>query len=123
MNSETIEQQEFTHINMDGVPHLGPIRYIKAPISPTFKDAGGSNSEQCMVCGRKVNTLTAHAFHAINGGGYLLHPDDEYNYVYDGGDMCTQYVGPDCLRRYPQLKEYEHKAGGGINQPYEQIAA
>jgi hypothetical protein len=120
--ANNIEQQEFTSVNMDGVPHLGPIRYIRVPQSPSYKWQGLVNEANCLVCGRDVKIAKAHAFHAINGGGSFLHPDDEPNYVSDGGDMCTQYVGPDCLRRFPQIKEYEHKANAGINEASELAA-
>lgn len=37
--------------------------------------------------------------HIIEGGAEILHPDDESEYVSDGGDMYFFPVGMDCAKK------------------------
>lgn len=55
----------------------------------------------CVHCGRKLNPTRAWTVHPINGGGVLLHPDDEAKYVPDGGDMGCWDLGPECAKKVP----------------------
>lgn len=36
--------------------------------------------------------------HCVNGGMFVLHPDDESSYVSDAGDMGCWPIGNDCAR-------------------------
>lgn len=69
----------------------------------------GSGAYPCVVCGLPVARPRFYV-HMIEGGGVALHPDFEATWVADGGDMGLYPVGPECLRRHPELKPYLHKA-------------
>jgi hypothetical protein len=92
---------------------------VKVPRSPHWLSEGGydlqlgENNGVCCVCNRRVDIRRAWGVHMIEGGYSLLHPDSEPDYVSDGGDMCLQFVGTDCYRRFPELKGYGRKPGKG----------
>ena len=73
------------------------------------RSARSGDAYPCVVCGIPV-TRPRFVCHVIEGGGVALHPEDEALYVPDGGDMCCQPVGTDCLRRHPELKPYASRA-------------
>lgn len=53
----------------------------------------------CAVCGREL-TGKQFVVHVINGGGEVLHPDDEFLYEPDGGDLGCHYIGPECRKKF-----------------------
>ncbi len=63
----------------------------------------------CIVCGLPAPAPKFYC-HVVEGGGVALHPDDEALYVPDGGDMCHLPLGPECLKRHPELKPYAIRA-------------
>ena len=82
---------------------IEPDRFVK-----NRERTGNGDLPMCIVCGKGVKNVR-HTLHVINGGHTALHPDDESLYVSDGGDMYHFPVGPDCLRRHPELREYVTK--------------
>jgi len=66
--------------------------------------------QPCAVCGRTIrNEARAVWVHIVDGGGVILHRDDEAAYASDGGDLGLYPVGPECAKRIP--KEYRQPAG------------
>ncbi len=54
----------------------------------------------CIKCQKDLKPDRAyHAIHIINGGAWILHPEDETLYVSDGGDMYYFEIGDDCARQ------------------------
>jgi len=61
------------------------------------------NSLGCVRCRAKVNEKKAKWVHVIAGGGEVLHPSDEKNYVADGGDLGGYPVGPECAKFFGEF--------------------
>jgi hypothetical protein len=55
----------------------------------------------CIVCGLPIDGQKAKWIHVIDGGCRAAEDGDEID---PGGDMYWHPIGPDCLRRQPQLK-------------------
>jgi hypothetical protein len=76
---------------------------------------GTSRHDPCMICGKEVAKPTRWV-HIVDGGGVLLHVDDEQAYQEwggDAGDMGWMPIGPDCYREYKErLAGFVH---GGSN--------
>lgn len=62
----------------------------------------------CVICGRAVTSSRARYVHLFFGD--LVVTDEEANLIYDeegdGGDLGHYPVGPDCLRKHPELRNY-----------------
>lgn len=56
----------------------------------------------CAVCGRELRGKI-FAVHIIDGGGTVLHPDDEDKYLSDSGDMGAHFVGPECRKKFGEF--------------------
>lgn len=61
----------------------------------------------CIVCGLPV-PYPRFMVHVIKGGGVALHAADENAYQPDGGDLGLYPIGPECRKRYPELRPYIH---------------
>lgn len=68
------------------------------------KRYGDAPEGACIICG--APTKKQLALHCVDGGPFALHPEDEERYTPDGGDLGIQYIGPDCLRKNPELKPF-----------------
>lgn len=65
---------------------------------PTYQDRG-QGTEPCVRCGAPITHRTAQRWvHMVEGGGALLHPDDEALYQSGDGDMYWFPIGADCAR-------------------------
>lgn len=53
--------------------------------------------EPCVRCGDTIR-LKKRMVHLIDGGGGILHPEDEHLYHSDAGDMYWYPIGPDCAK-------------------------
>lgn len=62
----------------------------------------GIGRHPCAACGRELRGKE-YGIHIINGGGEVLHPDDEAEYWPDGGDMGVHYVGPECRKKFGEF--------------------
>jgi hypothetical protein len=79
------------------------------PESPNYKDCGvGGPHGPCIVCGREVKTQRPN-FLRVHGGGIYAVTEDEAESMDRAGDCGLQPIGPECLRRYPELKPYATK--------------
>jgi hypothetical protein len=89
---------------------MSALRTIPTPTAPSGHHFDGfipSDSDgPCTVCGRIIRKAR-YWVHEIDGGGTLLHRDDEDAYQSDGGDLGLQPVGSECVRRVPP--EYRHR--------------
>lgn len=65
----------------------------------------------CIVCGRVVRAANPWMIRVVEGGGMALSPEyhQEYDKLGDPGDLNFYPIGPDCLRRHPQLRAYAVK--------------
>ena len=63
----------------------------------------------CIICGLPAPAPKFYC-HVIDGGGTALHAEDEALYVPDGGDMLFLPVGPECLKKHPEMKPFVVKA-------------
>lgn len=72
------------------------------------RSANKGGFSPCVVCGCGVNTesKTAKMLHVHMGGGTEVEAESLNAGDWRGGDLGMQYVGPDCLRRYPELRPY-----------------
>ena len=60
------------------------------------------HSEPCYICGKRMTRKKAANFLWIVDGGTMAASPDEPKSA-DGGDMGLFRVGPDCIRRHPEL--------------------
>jgi hypothetical protein len=92
---------------------IDDFRIIPEPNDPRFSQNfhGISRHDPCVICGKEVPKPTRWV-HIVDGGGCLLHVDDEKAYMEwagDSGDMGWMPIGPDCYRQYKDtLKGYVH---------------
>jgi hypothetical protein len=61
------------------------------------------SANPCAVCGRPLAETGNWAVHVINGGGDVLHPDDENLYLDDRADLGCHMVGPECRKRFGEF--------------------
>lgn len=59
----------------------------------------------CARCGRGLKTV-AGSVHVIDGGGVVLHPEDEALYNDPASDLLFWSVGPECAKTF---KGFIHK--------------
>lgn len=79
---------------------------IKIPISPNYSYEGvSSDIGPCVVCGREVKTAR-YFVHEHNGGGLAVTEEEAEQMDEYADDMGLQPIGPDCLRKHPELKPY-----------------
>lgn len=70
-----------------------------------------SDYTPCVICGKAVNTdRPGTAWVRVHNGGYSIVTDAEAIALNNEGrssaDMYYFPVGPDCLKRHPELKPY-----------------
>lgn len=54
----------------------------------------------CVACNKTLRAGRAYRrVHLVNGGPFVLHPEDEALYVADAGDMGSFPIGDDCARK------------------------
>lgn len=64
----------------------------------------------CYVCQKDIKPVSLYRMvHVVLGGNYALHPDDEADYVGDGGDLGLHPIGPACAKKLGL--EWTHKGG------------
>lgn len=66
----------------------------------------------CVLCQKDLKGPPKRRIHIIAGGGQILHPEDESEYVPDSGDMGSHEIGNECARKLGL--EWTHKPN---NQP------
>lgn len=64
----------------------------------------GGRTEPCVVCGRPIKTPRWYV-HVVDGGASVCDPNIE-NWPDGAGDLGWLPVGPECLRRHPELRPY-----------------
>ena len=70
---------------------------------PMIWGVGGEHGDNpCAACGKQMNGKR-WAGHVIDGGGKVIHPDDESQYVPDGGEMGFHFVGPECRKKFGEF--------------------
>lgn len=62
-----------------------------------------AHNRKCAACGRPLGGLRTWAVHVIDGGGKVLHPQDEKLYTPDGGDMGCHMIGPECRKQFGEF--------------------
>lgn len=66
------------------------------------------DTQPCAICGRAVTSARAKFVHIFYGN--LVVTEEEANLIYDeegnGGDLGFFPVGPDCLKKHPELQKY-----------------
>jgi hypothetical protein len=90
---------------------------IKLPRSPAPKARAPRDNEcACVVCDRPVKMDAPVWVLWIHGGGAeaVTAAEGERRNAAGGeaSDLGTQPIGPDCLRRHPELKPYARRDGG-----------
>jgi hypothetical protein len=65
-----------------------------------WADDNMTGHNPCAVCGREMKGGNHYAVHVIDGGDNILHPEDEDEYIDDGGDMYWHPVGPECRKKF-----------------------
>lgn len=54
----------------------------------------------CVKCQRDIKPGSQFRMvHIVDGGGFVLHPEDESAYASDAGDMYFFPIGTDCARQ------------------------
>lgn len=80
-------------------------RTIDMQYSKVDREMEGHTS--CIVCNKAITKGAYATIHVVDGGGKVLHKDDEAAYEQEGdmsGDLGLQPIGADCAKRFP--KEY-----------------
>lgn len=88
------------------IEHMKSPRY--AENEDAFYEKCDESANPCAICGKPVKT-SRYWVHIVDGGGVVLHPDDEDKYSAAGepsADCGCWPVGPDCLRKNPDLKPF-----------------
>jgi hypothetical protein len=107
-HSERQEDQVAYEIELDNDYHLNSERF----------PANGRNKAPCAVCGRAVRTdkpfWTVHLHH----GGWTAVTEEEAETLNATGhahsEMGFHPVGPECAKKYPELKPYLHRERGWV---------
>jgi hypothetical protein len=60
----------------------------------------------CIICELPVDSKKSMWIHVVDGGGNAAEPNEA---VAEAGDVGCHPIGPDCLRRQPQLKPVAFK--------------
>lgn len=71
--------------------------------------------EPCLICGRPTNYKRAAVVH-VHGGGAVIVTEEEAASMNPAADLGAQPIGPDCLRRHPELRPYTHRDGCAIEE-------
>lgn len=74
----------------------------------TWGDKSGQGHCPCAACGREIKGRR-WAVHVINGGSHVLHPDYEFEYQPDGGEMGLHFVGPECRKKFGDFAIYRDR--------------
>jgi hypothetical protein len=72
-----------------------PLPAIKTKLIP-------SDGNFCYICGKKIKSKRYYQIHVVDGGGYVLHNQDEEIYSKEGdprADLGGWNVGSDCARK------------------------
>lgn len=77
---------------------------IPIPSSPGRDERQITDKPQCVVCNRIVNREKCVWIHTREG--YYAVTEEETKTLDPAGDSGCYPVGPDCLRRHPELKPY-----------------
>lgn len=83
---------------------------LKIPTSPNYKDDDAvGDYGPCVVCGRDIKGKNPSFVH-VHGGGMYAVTEEEAEGMNPQADCGFQPVGPDCLRKHPELKSYSQTA-------------
>lgn len=81
---------------------------IEIPTSPNFREPQQSGHGPCIVCGRAVKSKRP-SFVFVHCGGTHAVTEDEADNLDPRASLGFQPIGPECLRRFPELKPYSRK--------------
>lgn len=57
-------------------------------------------SHYCCKCQKDIDPSKPYRMvHLVDGGAWVLHPEEEARYVPNGGDVGGHPIGPDCSKR------------------------
>lgn len=76
---------------------------MNTPLRTVFLDYDARRNPRtnhfCVRCQRDLKAGQSYrTVHIVNGGAFVLHPDDEANYVTDSGDCGFFSIGMDCAK-------------------------
>lgn len=88
---------------------------IEIPTSPKrtanedrYGHPGGKTP--CYICAKPIaNERIRHMIHVHCGGGMAV-TEEEAAKLDPAGDLGGQPIGPECLKKHPELKPYVHNA-------------
>ncbi len=66
----------------------------------------------CIICGRAIKAESPAMVRVYWGTHIVTKEEAEQLHIEesgDGGDLYYYPIGPDCLRKYPDIKPYVHK--------------
>lgn len=72
-------------------------------------NANGEGNCPCIVCGRAINMDRPHWMVYVHGGGSVIVTETEHtemNRANERGDLGCYPIGPECLRKHPDIKPY-----------------
>lgn len=83
-------------------------RIVEIPQSENYYNGPAAYGDRltCIVCNRPVTAKNPAYLRVVESGGYAVLPQFQDEYDGDAGDLGLYPIGPNCLRRYPQLKPY-----------------
>lgn len=59
----------------------------------------------CVICGRGITSANPRMVH-VHCGGWTLVTEDEATHLDPAADMGLFPIGPECLRRHPEIRPY-----------------
>lgn len=86
----------------------GDTTMIKVPYAPNRDKPCPLDADPCIICGRGIRKDRIRHWVHIHGGGDYIITEDEATNLDDPADLLFHPVGPDCLRRHPEIKPYVH---------------
>lgn len=74
------------------------ISYRKTYLDPDYRKDPKTDLF-CCRCQKDIKTKTHRVVHLIEGGMWILHPEDEHLYESDNGDCGWFPIGNDCAKQ------------------------
>lgn len=62
----------------------------------------------CVICGRGIKAENPPMVH-LHDGGWCIVTEEEATALSPNADMGFYPIGPECLRKHPEIKPYVHK--------------
>lgn len=64
--------------------------------------------DRCCICGRPITSEKFSWMHIWYGTEFVT--EEEAGELDSNGDLGVWKIGPDCLRKHPELMPYSHKS-------------